>query len=84
MWGPSNHCWIVYCKNRWFHLLRDFRLRHKIPLGITDNFAPCPDLEDRFAVTCNVCGREYLYRRGEVRRSFENLPEAFTPHPRFW
>ena len=84
MWKPGHYCWVVYCKNRLFHIRHDIVFRHKIPLGITDDLAPCPAINDSFPVKCDECGEEYLYRVSEVRRSELEVPETFTPHPSFW
>lgn len=82
--GNNNYCWVVFCKNRWFHLLHNIFFRHKILLGLTDDFAPLPALDERFLVRCDVCGMEYLYKPSEVRRSEQAIPEGCTLHPRFW
>lgn len=83
-WEGSRYCWVVLCKNRWFHLRHSFFFSHKIPLGITDDFAPCPKLDDHFVARCDECGKEHLYKPSEVRRSKQTLREGFTPHPNFW
>lgn len=83
-WEGSQYCWVVLCKNRWFHLRHNFFFNHKIPLGITDEFASCPTLDDPFAVKCDKCGKEHLYKPSEVWRSKLRLPKDFTPHPNFW
>ncbi len=38
----TNYCWVVTCKNYWFHLRRSVFFSHRIPLGVTDDFAACP------------------------------------------
>lgn len=84
MWQVKNYCWVVFCKNRWFHLRRSIFFRHKIPLGVTDDFAPRPALDGPFVVRCDECGKEYLYKPSDLRRSEQGVPESFTAHPRFW
>ena len=83
MWEDSHYCWVVVCKNRWFHLRQNFFYGHKIPLAETDAFASLPALERPFAVRCDECGKEYLYKTSDVRRFEQELPESFTPHPLF-
>lgn len=31
MWEDANYCWIVLCKNHWFHVRQNFFFRHRIP-----------------------------------------------------
>jgi hypothetical protein len=85
MGTDENYCWTVSCKNRWFHLRRDLRINHRIALGITDDFASCPNPEQgRFAVKCDECGKEYFYKPSDVQRTRQELPDTFVAHPRFW
>ena len=83
MWEDNHYCWVVLCKNHWFHLRQNIFFGHRIPLGEADAVTPLPALDDRFAVRCDDCGKEYLYKPSEVRRFEQELPESFTPHPLF-
>ena len=83
MWEDSSYCWVVLCKNHWFHLRQNIFFGHRIPLGETDAIMPRPALEERFRVRCDACGKEYVYKSSEVRRFNQQLPESFTPHPLF-
>lgn len=42
MWVGSKYCWVVVCKNHWFHRRRNFSNVHRIPLGVTDAVLPRP------------------------------------------
>ena len=33
MWKDANYCWVVLCKNHWFHVRKNLFFRHKIPLA---------------------------------------------------
>ena len=81
MWEDSHYCWVVMCKNHWFHRRQSIFYAHKIPLCRTDSFAPVPALEGPFTVRCDECGKEYRYKPSDVIRFDEELPESFTPHP---
>jgi hypothetical protein len=83
MGEDSRYCWVVVCKNHWFHLRQNFFYGHKIPLAETDAFAPLPALAHPFAVRYDACGKEYLYKTSDVRRFEQELPPSFTPHPLF-
>jgi len=83
MWEDNHYCWVVLCKNHWFHLRKNLFFGHKIPLGEADAFSSCPVLDGPFTVACDECGKEYLYKASEVRRFDQELPESFTPHPLF-
>jgi hypothetical protein len=83
MWEDSNYCWVVLCKNHWFHLRQALFTSHRIPLGETDAVMSLPALKGRFSVRCDECGKEYLYRPSDVRRYEQELPESFFPHPLF-
>lgn len=83
MWEDANYCWVVLCKNRWYHFQRNRFSSHRIPLAGTDAVMPPPDLEGPFAVRCDECGKEYLYQPSEVRRYEQDLSESFAPHPLF-
>lgn len=83
MWEDTNYCWVVPCKNYWFHMRRNLFFRHRIPLAETDAFARLPALDERFLVRCDECGKTYVYKPSAVLRFEQELPEAFTPHPLF-
>lgn len=82
-WDENNYCWIVFCKNRWFHWRQNLFYRHRILLGETDEVSPPPEFKGAFLVKCDNCGKEYTYKRRAVLRHEEELPEGFTPHPLF-
>jgi hypothetical protein len=83
MWEDSNYCWVVLCKNHWFHFRQTLLTSHRIPLGETDGVMSLPAIEGRFSVRCDDCGKEYLYKASDVRRYEQELPESFFPHPLF-
>jgi hypothetical protein len=83
MWEDSNYCWVVLCKNTWFHFRQSLFSSHRIPLGETDAVMSLPALDGPFRVRCDDCGKEYLYKPSDVRRYEQELPASFTPHPLF-
>jgi hypothetical protein len=83
MWEDNHYCWVVLCKNHWFHVRQNLLFRHRIPLAETDPHVPLPVLPDRFAVRCDGCGKEYSYKRSQVLKSELEVPESFRPHPLF-
>jgi hypothetical protein len=83
MWVDSHYCWVVLCKNHWFHLRQNLFFRHRIPLAETDPVAPRPSLEGRFSVRCDDCRKEYFYKPSEVLKYEVELSDSFTPHPLF-
>jgi hypothetical protein len=83
MWEDSDYCWVVLCKNTWFHLRKHLFSSHRIPLGETDAVSSLPPLNGPFQVRCDECGAEHLYKPSEVRRYEQALPQSFTPHPLF-
>ena len=83
MWVDSHYCWVVLCKNHWFHLRRNLFYRHRIPLAETDPVATRPSLEGRFSIRCDVCHKEYFYNPAEVLKFEQELPDSFAPHPLF-
>src|SRR5437879_5448656 len=83
MWVDSHYCWVVLCKNHWFHLRQNLFFRHRIPLAETDPLAPRPSLDGPFRVRCDDCRKEYLYKPSAVLRFEQELPDSFTPHPLF-
>jgi hypothetical protein len=76
----NRYCWVVFCKNRWFHSKRNLFYRHKITLGKTDAVAPLPRLEDSFSVRCDACGRDYLYKPSDVLRYQQKVPDSVMQH----
>jgi hypothetical protein len=83
MWEDSNYCWVVLCKNHWFHLMKNFLFKHRIPLGYADAYMSVPSLKGHFSVKCDVCGAVNSYEPSEVMRVEQDLPDSFTPHPLF-
>ena len=83
MWVDSHYCWVVLCKNHWYHVPKNLYFRHRIPLAESDPVAPRPSLEGRFRVRCDDCRKEYFYKPSEVLKSELELPDSFTPHPLF-
>ncbi len=83
MWEDNQYCWVVFCKNRWFHLRRNLFYRHKIILGQTDAIAAVPSLGNFFIVQCQSCGKSYSYKPSEVLRYELAETASFDPHPLF-
>ena len=83
MWVDSYYCWVVLCKNHWFHRRRNLFYSHRIPLAETDPVAPRPFLESRFSVRCDNCRKDYFYKPSDVLKFELELPDSFTPHPLF-
>jgi hypothetical protein len=83
MWVDSHYCWVVLCKNHWYHVPKNLYFRHRIPLAESDPVAPRPSLEGRFRVRCDDCRKEYFYKPSEVLKSELELPDFFIPHPLF-
>ena len=83
MWEDNSYCWVVMCKNNWFHNRVNLFSRHKIPLGETGVYAASPALNGNFTVRCDECHNEYLYKPSDVLRHGQVLPASFTPHPLF-
>jgi hypothetical protein len=83
MWEGNHYCWVVMCKNHWFHHRQNINSGHRIPLGETDVYASPPALKSSFTARCDDCGKEYLYEASDVLRYEQDLPESFTPHPLF-
>jgi hypothetical protein len=79
----SQYCWVVVCKNHWFHRRPNLFHTHRIALGETDAVTPRPKIDRAFFVRCDDCGKEYSYKPSEVLRYEQDLPESFTPHPLF-
>src|SRR5579864_1156394 len=83
MWEDNQYCWVVICKNKWFHLRDNIFYGHKIALGEADVHEPLPDLESSFKVRCDSCHKEYLYAPSDVMKSDQALPDSFSPHVLF-
>ena len=83
MWEDANYCWVVLCKNHWFHMRQSFLVRHRIPLAETDAFASLPPLPKHFTVRCDECRKIYTYRPQDVLRSELELPKSFNTHRLF-
>lgn len=83
MWEDVQYCWVVLCKNYFYHVRQNLFHRHRIPLGITDAISTRPVINTRFGVRCDDCGKLYLYESSEVVRYEQEPPEPFQPHPLF-
>ena len=83
MWDDINYCWVVLCKNHWFHMRKNLFFRHRIPLGETDAVSPPPSLHAGFKVRCDACRKEYEYEPSDLLRHEVKPEETFTPHPLF-
>jgi len=83
MWEDTNYCWVVKCKNFWFHLRENIFYGHRIPLGEADVYSHPPDLKSSFKVQCDDCHKEYFYKPSAVMKYEQELPDSFTPHPLF-
>ena len=83
VWEDANYCWVVLCKNHWFHMRQSFLVRHRIPLAETDTVTPLPPLPKHFKVRCDECRKTYTYKPKDVLRSELEVPASFKPHPLF-
>ena len=83
MWEDSHYCWVVMCKNHWFHIRQNLFFGHKIPLGEADPYASPPALASSFSVRCDECHKEYRYKPSDLLRFEQELPVSFVPHPLF-
>jgi hypothetical protein len=82
-WEDSSYCWVVVCKNHWFHRRPNIFHVHRIPLGETDAVTPRPKIGRPFLVRCDDCRTQYAYKPSEVLRYEQEVPESFAPHPLF-
>src|SRR2546429_3471777 len=82
MWVDSNYCWVVVCKNHWFHGRGNFFSVHRIPLGETDAVLPRPDIDKPFLVRCDECGKEYTYTPSDVLKYEMEAPAPFVAQDR--
>jgi hypothetical protein len=78
MWGDSEYCWVVFCRNWWFHR-ENILYGHRIPLAETDAVASLPPLKDHFMVRCDSCGKEYRYEPTDVFRYDHDLQTHSRP-----
>lgn len=83
MWVDSQYCWVVVCKNHWFHRRPNLFNIHRIVLGETDAVMPRPKINRTFLVQCDECRKKYPYKPSEVLKYEQELPESFTPHSLF-
>jgi hypothetical protein len=83
MWENETYCWVVLCKNRWYHLRQNLFHGHRIPLAVTDAVSARPAIDQRFEARCDDCGKTYVYRPSEVLRYEQEPAAGFTPHPLF-
>ena len=83
VWVDGNYCWVVVCKNHWFHKRPNIFNVHRIPLGATDSSLPLPELAGLISVRCDECGREYIYKPSDILRYEMKAPPFFAPHPLF-
>jgi hypothetical protein len=83
MWEDRDYCWVVLCKNHWFHLRQSLFVGHRIPLARTNAVMTLPALDGSFTVRCDDCGKVCHYKPSDVLRYEQDLPESFTPHPLF-
>lgn len=83
MWENASYCWVVVCKNRLYHIPRNFIYRHKIPLGVTDGVTSRPPITGPFKARCDMCGKEYVYSPSDLTRIERELPPSFVLHPLF-
>ncbi len=83
LWVDCSYCWIVLCKNHWFHRRRNLFNVHRIPLGQTDAVSPRPTIAEPFRAHCDECGRGYIFKPSEVLRWEMDVPASFVPHPMF-
>ncbi len=83
LWADRGYCWVVVCKNHWYHRHPNIFNVHRIPLGETDGISARPALRGRFTACCDECGREYAYQPSEVLRYEMETSGDFRPHPLF-
>jgi hypothetical protein len=82
-WVDCDYCWVVLCKNHWFHRRRQLFHGHRIPLGLTDAVSTRPAIDQRFVARCDECGKEYVFKPSEVLRYEMSVPPSFRSHPLF-
>jgi hypothetical protein len=83
VWGDCGCCWVVVCKNHWFHRKRNLFKVHRIPLGAADTAFTRPAIKQHFVAQCDECFKEYVYKPSEVLRWEMEAPTSFVPHQLF-
>ena len=83
LWVDCSYCWVVVCKNHWFHRRRNPFNVHRIPLGETDAVATRPTIGGPFRARCDECRKEFIFEPSEVLRWEMEPPESFVPHALF-
>lgn len=83
LWVDSNYCWVVVCRNNWFHRRPNIFNVHRIPLGLTDAVMPRPDIDKPFVARCDECGKAYTYAPSDVLKYEMEVPPSFVAHPLF-
>ena len=83
VWGDCGYCWVVICKNHWFHRKRNLFNVHRIPLGEADAVSTRPAIKQHFVAQCDECFKEYVYKPSQVLRWEMEPPSSFVPHPLF-
>jgi len=82
MWEDNSYCWVVLCKNDWFHRRENLFSKHGIPLAETDVYTPAPALKSSFTVRCDECHKEYLYKPSDVPETRPRASRVFhSPSP---
>ncbi|HYY72894.1 MAG TPA: protein kinase [Candidatus Bathyarchaeia archaeon] len=83
LWVDSNYCWVVVCRNNWFHRRPNIFNVHRIPLGQTDAVMPRPEIDKPFVARCDECGKKYTYAPSDVLKYEMEVPASFVAHPLF-
>lgn len=83
LWDDCSYCWVVVCKNHWFHRKGNPFNVYRIPLGETDAVSTRPAINQHFVAQCDKCFREYVYKPSDVLRWEMEPPSSFVPHPLF-
>jgi len=69
MWEDANYCWVVLCKNHWFHILQNIFFRHRIPLGQTDAVTPLPLSANTSRSGAMRAEKRYTYKPEGAKRA---------------
>jgi hypothetical protein len=83
LWVDCSYCWVVVCKNHWFHRRRNLFNVHRIPLAETDAVSSRPTINRPFRARCDECRKEYMFKPSEVLRWEMEPPPSFVPHRLF-
>jgi len=83
LWVDCSYCWVVACKNHWFHRRRNLFNVHRIPLVETDAVSTRPPIKQYFVAQCDECFKEHVYKPSDVLRWEMEPPSSFVPHPLF-